>query len=97
MIVSGGENVFPGEVESLLGEHPDIAEASVVGVDDDRFGQRLAAYVVRAADADLTEDDVRAYVKKRLARFKVPRDVSFVRELPRTSTGKVKGAALTAR
>ncbi|WP_338070999.1 AMP-binding protein [Actinomadura bangladeshensis] len=94
MIVSGGENVFPGEVESLLGGHPDVAEVSVTGVDDDKFGQRLAAYVVRAPGSDVTEDDLKAYVKEHLARYKVPRDVRFVPELPRTSTGKVKAAAL---
>lgn len=97
MIVSGGENVFPGEVESLLGGHPDVAEVSVTGVDDERFGQRLAAYIVKTAGADLTEDDVKAYVKRHLARYKVPRDVRFVRELPRTSTGKVKAKTLTNR
>ncbi|MDL4772059.1 AMP-binding protein [Actinomadura xylanilytica] len=94
MIVSGGENVFPGEVEDLLGGHPGIAETSVTGVDDERFGRRLAAYVVRAEGASVDEDDVRAYVKAHLARYKVPRDVHFVDELPRTSTGKVKARAL---
>jgi fatty-acyl-CoA synthase len=96
MIVSGGENVFPGEVENLLGGHPDVAEVSVTGVDDEKFGQRLAAYVVRTPGADVTEDDLKAYVKKHLARYKVPRDVQFVPELPRTSTGKVRAKALPA-
>ncbi|WP_243722999.1 AMP-binding protein [Actinomadura sp. 7K507] len=90
MIISGGENVFPGEVEDLIGGHPDVAEVTVTGVDDEEFGQRLAAHVVRAPAASLTEDDVRAYVKRHLARYKVPRDVRFVDELPRTSTGKVR-------
>ncbi|WP_242885252.1 AMP-binding protein [Actinomadura litoris] len=90
MIVSGGENVFPGEVERLLDGHPGVAEVVVTGVDDVRFGQRLAAHVVRAPGSDLGEDDLRAYVKKHLARYKVPRDVRFVDRLPRTSTGKVK-------
>lgn len=90
MIISGGENVFPGEVESLLGGHPDVAEVSVTGVDDEAFGQRLAAHVVRRPGSRLTEDDVKAYVKQHLARYKVPRDVSFVADLPRTSTGKIK-------
>jgi acyl-CoA synthetase (AMP-forming)/AMP-acid ligase II len=93
MIVSGGENVFPGEVENLLGGHPDVAEVSVAGVDDERFGQRLAAHVVRAEGAAVTEDDLREYVRAHLARYKVPRDIRFVRELPRTSTGKVKRTA----
>ncbi|WP_433327448.1 AMP-binding protein [Spirillospora sp. CA-294931] len=94
MIVSGGENVFPGEVEDLLGGHPGVAEVSVTGVDDETFGQRLAAYVVRAEGAEVSEDDLKAYVKRHLARYKVPRDVSFVTELPRTSTGKVKARTL---
>ncbi|TMR03800.1 hypothetical protein ETD83_09770 [Actinomadura soli] len=95
MIISGGENVFPGEVESLLGGHPGIAEVSVTGVDDERFGQRLAAHIVRTPGSRITEDDVRAHVRERLARYKVPRDVRFVEELPRTSTGKVKANALS--
>ncbi|GLZ06957.1 acyl-CoA synthetase [Actinomadura sp. NBRC 104412] len=90
MIVSGGENVFPGEVEDLLGAHPDVAEVSVGGVEDERFGQRLAAYVVRAPGATVTEDDLKDHVRSHLARYKVPRDVHFVDTLPRTSTGKVK-------
>ncbi|GAA4392880.1 acyl-CoA ligase FadD12 [Actinomadura verrucosospora] len=93
MIVSGGENVFPAEVEDLLGGHPDVAEASVTGVNDERFGQRLAAHVVRTEGASVTEDELKEYVRAHLARYKVPRDIRFVRELPRTSTGKVKRPA----
>ncbi len=80
MIVSGGENVFPGEVEDALEEHPDIAEAAVIGVDDPEFGQRLRSFVVTRPGAALTAEDVKAYVAQRLARFKVPRDVVFVDE-----------------
>lgn len=97
MIVSGGENVFPGEVAELLDRHEAVAEVAVTGVPDDRFGQRLAAYIVRRPGAGLTEDEVKSYVKGRLARFKVPRDVTFVAELPRTTTGKVKTGALHDR
>jgi fatty-acyl-CoA synthase len=89
MIVSGGENLFPGEVEELLITHPAIVEASVIGVDDPEFGKRLAAFVVMKPGETLTEDDVREFVKQNLARYKIPRDVSFVTELPRTPTGKV--------
>ncbi|MFI7003729.1 AMP-binding protein [Nocardia sp. NPDC050175] len=96
MIVSGGENVFPGEVEELLYAHPAIAEAAIVAVPDDEFGQRLAAFVVRHSDQELDADAVRAHVKANLARFKVPRDVTFVVELPRTSTGKLLRRDLTA-
>lgn len=89
MIVSGGENVFPGEVEDLLYAHPDVTEAAILAVPDAEFGQRLAAFVVRRPGAELDDNGVRAYVKANLARFKVPRDVTFLDELPRTSTGKL--------
>jgi fatty-acyl-CoA synthase len=88
MIVSGGENVYPGEVEELLDAHERIAEAAVVGVDDEEFGQRLKAWVV-ARDTGLTADEVRAHVKDNLARYKVPRDVEFIDELPRNAAGKI--------
>jgi fatty-acyl-CoA synthase len=89
MIVSGGENVFPAEVEDLLAGHDAVAEVAVFGVDDEEFGQRLKAVVVTRDGASLSEDDVKGYVKSNLAGYKVPRDVEFVDELPRTSTGKV--------
>jgi fatty-acyl-CoA synthase len=89
MIVSGGENLFPGEVEELLITHESIVEASVIGVDDEDFHKRLAAYVVVKPDAALSADDVREFVKQNLARFKVPRDVIFLEELPRNPSGKV--------
>lgn len=94
MIVSGGENVFPGEVEDLLGEHPAVAEVAVVGVPDEAFGQALAAFVVRRPGTSLDADEVRAHVRDRLARYKVPRRVEFLDELPRTATGKVLRRAL---
>ncbi len=89
MIVSGGENVYPGEVEEALGQHPDILDVAVVGVSDEEFGQRLRAYTVPRPGASLTERDVKDYVRNRLARFKVPRDVVFVNALPRNAAGKV--------
>jgi acyl-CoA synthetase (AMP-forming)/AMP-acid ligase II len=89
MIVSGGENVFPAEVEDLLSGHESVAEVAVFGVDDEEFGQRLKAVVVTRDGASLSEDDVKKYVKSNLAGYKVPREVEFVDELPRTSTGKV--------
>jgi acyl-CoA synthetase (AMP-forming)/AMP-acid ligase II len=87
MIVSGGENVFPQEVEELLEGHDQIKEAAVFGVDDEKFGQRLKAVVV--TKKKMSADEVKKYVKTNLAGYKVPRDVEFVGELPRTSTGKV--------
>jgi acyl-CoA synthetase (AMP-forming)/AMP-acid ligase II len=89
MIVSGGENVFPAEVEDLLAGHEAIEEAAVIGVDDEKFGQRLKAFVVVRGGQDLSEDEVKGYVKDNLARYKVPREVVFMDELPRNPTGKV--------
>jgi fatty-acyl-CoA synthase len=89
MIVSGGENVFPREVEDLLASRPDVYEAAVIGVPDPEFGQRLKAFVVREPGTSVTADELRDYVKENLARFKVPRDIDFVDELPRNATGKV--------
>lgn len=89
MIVSGGENVFPGEVENLLLEHDGVVEAAVVGVPDDEYGQRLDAYVVTRPGVTVDGEELKAYVKANLARFKVPRDIVFVDELPRNATGKL--------
>jgi fatty-acyl-CoA synthase len=97
MIVSGGENVFPLEVENLLADHPDIVEASVVGVDDADFGKRLAAYVVGRPESALDADAVKSHVRAHLARHKIPRDVVFVKQLPRNETGKVLRRQLTGK
>ncbi|HZU40089.1 MAG TPA: acyl-CoA synthetase [Solirubrobacteraceae bacterium] len=97
MIVSGGENVFPAEVEELLAGHEAIQEAAAIGVDDEKFGQRLRAFVVLHGGAQLSEDDVKKYVKDNLANYKVPREVVFVDELPRNQTGKVLKRELAER
>ncbi len=89
MIVSGGENVFPREVEDLLADHQHVEEVAVVGVEDDEFGQRLRAFVVARPGRELSESDVQAHVRANLARFKVPREVVFLERLPRNATGKV--------
>ncbi len=89
MVISGGEKVFPSEVEDALERHPDIAEAAVIGVDDAEFGQRLRSFIVTKPGRSLTADDVKSYVAQRLARFKVPRDVVFTAALPRNPSGKV--------
>ena len=78
MIVSGGENVFPREVEDLLAEHGEIEDVAVVGVEDKEFGQRLKAFVVPRNGDELTAEAIQAYVKQNLARYKVPRDIVFV-------------------
>lgn len=90
MIVSGGENVFPQEVEDLLLSHPAIDDAAVVGVDDDRLGERLVVYAVRAQDARLSAEATKKFVSENLARHKTPRDVHFIDEIPRTATGKIR-------
>ena len=89
MIVSGGENVYPIEVEKMLVSHPEVAEATVIGVDDEQYGQRLAAFVVLEKGAGATPDALKQHVRDNLANYKVPRDISVLDELPRGSTGKI--------
>ena len=89
MIVCGGENVFPAEVEDLISGHPEVVEATALGVEDAEWGHRLRAFVVLADGASLDEDGVKTYVKENLARYKVPREVIFLDELPRNPTGKI--------
>jgi len=89
MIISGGENLFPSEVEDLLAGHPAVREVAVIGVPDEDWGQRLKAVVALHEDGEASEADLKAYVKENLAAFKVPREVVFVDVLPRNATGKV--------
>ena len=89
MIVSGGENVFPKEIEDLLARHDAVSDVAAVGVDDKDFGQRLRAFVVLENGKKATEDELKGYVKQNLARYKVPREIVFIDELPRNATGKV--------
>ena len=97
MIVSGGENVFPREVEDLLADYQGVEEVAVVGVPDEQFGQRLRAFVVARDGAELTAEILQDHVRANLARYKVPRDVVFVDELPRNATGKILKRELRAR
>ena len=97
MIVSGGENVYPIEVEKTLAAHPDVAEATVLGVDDEQYGQRLAAFVVLAHGAPVTTDDLKQHVRDNLANYKVPREIVVLDELPRSSTGKISRRDLLGR
>jgi fatty-acyl-CoA synthase len=89
MIVSGGENVFPREVEDLMSDHDAVAEVAIIGVEDDKYGQRLKAFVVTRGGKDVSEEELKKYVKSNLANYKVPREVEFLDSLPRNSTGKV--------
>ena len=89
MIVSGGENVFPAEVEDLISGHPEVIEATALGVEDKEWGHRLRAFVVKTDGASIGEDEIKTYVREHLARYKVPREVVFLDELPRNPTGKI--------
>ncbi|MEV6072599.1 AMP-binding protein [Nocardia sp. NPDC052001] len=95
MIISGGENVFPRPVEEALSHLPQISEVAVVGVPDQEFGQRLAAYIVKREGSDLDPHMIRTYIRHRLSRFSVPRDIVFLPSLPRGETGKVVKRLLT--
>ncbi|HUC01219.1 MAG TPA: acyl-CoA synthetase [Solirubrobacterales bacterium] len=97
MIVSGGENVFPREVEDLLADLDGVHEVAVIGVDDEEFGQRLKAFVVLVDGAQVGPDQINAHVKANLASYKTPREVEFLDELPRNATGKVLKRELKAR
>jgi acyl-CoA synthetase (AMP-forming)/AMP-acid ligase II len=97
MIVSGGENVFPREVEDLLADHEAVVEVAVIGVEDEEYGQRLKAFVVLGSEAAASEDDLKAHVKAHLAGYKAPREVEFLEELPRNATGKILKRELHAR
>jgi fatty-acyl-CoA synthase len=90
LIIRGGENIYPPEVEEFLSHHPDVAEAAVVGLPDEKYGEVVSAWVVPRPGASLTPDDLLAYCRDRIAHFKVPRYLSLVDELPRTVTGKVR-------
>ena len=96
MIISGGENVYPAEVEDLIAGHEEVVEAAVLGVEDEKFGQALRAFVVLKNEDSLDEAGVRAFVKSNLASYKAPRDVVFLPELPRNATGKILKRELQA-
>jgi acyl-CoA synthetase (AMP-forming)/AMP-acid ligase II len=97
MIVSGGENVFPKEIEDTLSRHEAVADAAAIGVEDADFGQRLRAFVVLEKGKEASADDLKEHVKGNLARYKVPREIVFLDELPRNATGKVLKRELRER
>ena len=94
LIIRGGYNVYPGEVEEVLYEHPSIVEAAVVGVPDERYGEEVAAVVVLADGAELDRDTLRAWAKERLSAYKVPHLVEFVPALPKGPSGKILKRAI---
>jgi fatty-acyl-CoA synthase len=97
VIISGGENIYPAEVERVLLEHPDVCECGVIGRPDPRWDEVPVAYVVRRAGTTVGVEDLEAHVQMQLARFKVPREIIFVEELPRTALGKVQHFMLKLR
>jgi fatty-acyl-CoA synthase len=90
MVIRGGENVYPREIEEFLYTHPEIEDVQVIGVPDERYGEELMAWVKLRDGAQLTEEDVRTYCRGRIAHFKIPRYVKFVDSFPMTVTGKVR-------
>jgi len=87
--VSGGENVYPAEVENVLMAHPAIADVAVIGVPDEKWGETAKAVVVKAEGVDVSDDEIISYARERLARFKCPTSVDYVDALPRNPSGKV--------
>jgi len=90
MIIRGGENIYPAEIEEFLFGHPKIAQVSVFGVPDEYYGEEVMAWVQLHAGETATEDEIRAYCKGRIAHYKVPRHIWFVAEFPMTVTGKLQ-------
>jgi long-chain acyl-CoA synthetase len=97
MIVSGGENVFPAEVEEALAQHPAVDQVAVIGVPDERWGETVKALVVARTGAAASADELIAFARERLAGYKLPRSVEFVGDLPRTPSGKVLKRELRER
>ena len=89
MIISGGENIYPAEIENALAKHPAVLEAAVVGVPDDKWGEIVKAFIVKRAGEDLAADDVVAHLSDKIAKFKLPREVEFIGALPRNPSGKI--------
>ncbi len=90
MVIRGGENIFPREIEDFLFTHPDIAEAQVFGIADNKYGEEICAWIRLVPNAKLTDEDIKAYCKDQIAHFKIPRHIRFVNEYPQTVTGKIK-------
>ena len=94
--MSGGANVYPAEVEGAVGEHPDVEDVVVIGLPDEEWGKRVHAIVQLSSAAELTTEDIRTFTRARLARYKVPKTVEFVEQIPRSAATKVNRAALIA-
>jgi fatty-acyl-CoA synthase len=90
MIIRGGENIYPREIEEFLYGHPEISDVQVYGVPDEKYGEQVAAAIILKSDASLTEEDVKEHCHENIARHKVPRYVDFVEEYPMTASGKIQ-------
>ena len=90
MIIRGGENVYPREIEEFLYTHPEVSDVQVYGVPDERYGEEVAAAVKKRPGSELTEEDVREFCRENIAHYKVPRYVDFVDEYPMTASGKIQ-------
>ena len=97
LIVLGGENAYPRTIENALAEHADIADNAVIGVPDEDYGERLAAFIVSRPDSNIDEAAVREHLKDKVSRFAQPRDITFVEEIPRNPAGKVLRNELPTR
>jgi fatty-acyl-CoA synthase len=89
VIISGGENIYPAEVENAVRDHPAVAECGVIGVPDEKWGEAGRAIVVLKPGAEAGEDEILGFLDGRLARYKIPKSVRFADSLPRTATGKI--------
>ena len=96
MIVSGGENVYPAEVENALFGHDDVADVAVIGVPDDTWGEAVKAVIVLTADASVTTEELISYARTRIAGYKVPKTIDYVDALPRNPSGKILRRELRA-
>jgi len=96
MIVSGGENIYPAEIESVIFSHPAVADVAVIGVPDDVWGEGVKAVIVRKAGAQVTGDEIIEFARDRIAHYKAPRSVDFVPVLPRNPSGKILKRQLRA-
>jgi fatty-acyl-CoA synthase len=90
MIIRGGENIYPREIEDLIFTHPKVAEVAVFGIPDEYFGEEIMAWIELHSGEKATEDEIREFLKEKIAHFKVPKHIRFVDEFPMTVTGKLQ-------
>ncbi|GBM76267.1 Acyl-CoA synthetase family member 2, mitochondrial [Araneus ventricosus] len=95
MIIRGGENIYPLEVENFLNTHPSVLEVHICGVPDKRMGEEACAWICLKEDAELTEEEVKEFCKGKISHYKIPRYVMFVKEFPKTQSGKIKKIEMT--